>query len=233
MAEKYNKLEKIGRAIIFTIFRPIIWFCEYFNISPNVLTSFGLLINIAATVIFIIGAEYGTRENLYYFGWGGFTVLLGGVFDMLDGYIARKRNISTKFGALYDSVLDRYSELFMFFGIAFFLVSHSYFFTSVATFLALIGSVMVSYIRARAEGLKINCSVGFMQRPLRIIVIGFAAVFSGLYSVHVGQTFTLPFLEVEFEPITIFTISIIVVAIFANLTAIQRLYYSYKELTKN
>ena len=92
---------------------------------------------------------------------------------------------------------------------------------------------MVSYIRARAEGLKINCSVGFMQRPLRIIVIGFSAVIAGIISVHLSNTFKLPIINIEVEAIMIFTISIIIVTIFANFTAIQRLQHSYKELGKN
>lgn len=232
----YNKLETLGRKIVFTIFKPIIWVILKFNISPNILTIIGLMINMAATVILIYGAEFGQREELVYVGWAGFTILLGGVFDMLDGLIAKEHGKMTKFGALFDSVIDRYSELFMFFGIAYFLVSHDYFISSVITFLALIGSVMVSYTRARAEALNISCSVGFMQRPLRIVLIGFSAVITGLVSVYIGDTITITIpklFELRFETVSIFILPIILVAIFANFTAIQRLHHAYKELKEN
>lgn len=75
--------------------------------------------------------------------------------------------MSSKFGALYDSVLDRYSELMTFFGICYYLSMKDYFFYALIAFVALIGSLMVSYVRARAEGLGIECKVGFMQRPER------------------------------------------------------------------
>jgi CDP-diacylglycerol--glycerol-3-phosphate 3-phosphatidyltransferase len=232
----YNKLETLGRKVIFTLFKPIIWAILKLNISPNVLTIIGLLINIAATVILIYGAEFGQREELVYVAWAGFTILLGGVFDMLDGLIAKEHGKMTKFGALFDSVIDRYSELFMFFGIAYFLVSHDYFISSVLTFLALIGSVMVSYTRARAEGLNISCSVGLMQRPLRIVLIGFSAVIAGIVSVNVGDTITIGIpnlFTLTFEAVSIFIIPIILVAIFANFTAIQRMLHAYKELKEN
>jgi CDP-diacylglycerol--glycerol-3-phosphate 3-phosphatidyltransferase len=91
-------------------------------------------------------------------------ILFAGLFDMLDGQVARIGKMSSKFGALYDSVLDRYSELFMFLGICYYLVSQKYFIGALIAFLAMIGSIMVSYTRARAEGLGIQCSVGLMQR---------------------------------------------------------------------
>lgn len=232
----YNKLETLGRRIVFTIFKPIIWVILKFNISPNILTVIGFIINVGATVILIYGAEFGQREELVYVGWAGFTILLGGVFDMLDGLIAKEHGKMTKFGALFDSVIDRYSELFMFFGITYFLVSHDYFISSVITFLALIGSVMVSYTRARAEALNISCSIGLMQRPLRVVLIGFSAVISGFISVNFGDTITLAIpslFELTFETVSIFILPIILVAVFANFTAIQRLQHAYKELKEN
>ena len=84
---------------------------------------------------------------------------------MMDGRVARLGNMSSKFGALYDSVLDRYSELMTFFGICYYLSMKDYFLYELIAFVALIGSLMVSYVRARAEGLGIECKVGFMQRP--------------------------------------------------------------------
>ena len=94
--------------------------------------------------------------------------MFAGLFDLMDGRVARLGNMSSKFGALYDSVLDRYSELMTFFGICYYLSMKDYFFYAIIAFVALIGSLMVSYVRARAEGLGIECKVGFMQRPDRV-----------------------------------------------------------------
>ena len=93
------------------------------------------------------------------FGWAGGVILFAGLFDMMDGRVARLGNMSSKFGALYDSVLDRYSELMTFFGICYYLSMKDYFFYALIAFVALIGSLMVSYVRARAEGLGIECKV--------------------------------------------------------------------------
>ena len=132
-------------------------------------------------------------------------------------------------------MIDRYSEMVMFLGICYYLISYDYFLSSLFAFIAMIGSIMVSYTRARAEGLGINCSVGIMQRPERILIIGVTAiicgVFSGLYGgdykISVGW---LPF--PLFETITLFTFPIFLLSIFTNITAINRLLYSKKELQK-
>ena len=155
--------------------------------------------------------------------------------DMLDGQVARHGRMITKFGALYDSVLDRYSELIMFFGICYFLISHDYLLSSFFSFIALIGSMMVSYTRSRAEGLGIECGVGFMQRPERVGFIGLSATICGLVSLYTEGNVTLhidAFPFPPFETISIFTIPVIVVAIMANFTAIQRLLHCRKELEK-
>lgn len=89
--------------------------------------------------------------------------------------------MSSKFGALYDSVLDRYSELMTFFGICYYLSMKDYFFYAIIAFVALIGSLMVSYVRARAEGLGIECKVGFMQRPERVVLTSLGALFCGVF----------------------------------------------------
>src|SRR5674476_60006 len=102
-------------------------------------------ISMGFSVIFILGAEEGNRGDLSYVGWAGGLILFAGLFDMLDGQVARLGNMKSTFGALFDSVLDRYSELIMFLGICYYLVAHHYLFSSLAAFVALIGSMMVSY----------------------------------------------------------------------------------------
>lgn len=205
------------------------------HVTPNTITTIGLLMNFVAAIVFIIGAEYGVRGDLSYVGWGGFIILFAGLFDMLDGQVARIGKMSSKFGALYDSVLDRYSELIMFLGICYYLVAHHYFLSSIIAFLALVGSMMVSYTRARAEGLGIQCSVGLMQRPERVVMIGTSAIGCGIASIFVGgdYKFSVSFLPFHlFETMTIFTFPILIVAILANYTAIDRLNHCRKELRK-
>lgn len=134
--------------------------------TPDLLTMIGFVFNIGAAVLFGFG--------LYM--WAGLTVLVAGVFDFLDGQVARKGKTESKFGALLDSTVDRYSEIFIWFGIAISFIRADDLWTSSAVFFALAGSLMVSYVRARIEGLGAECKVGFMQRPERVIAIGAGGV---------------------------------------------------------
>jgi CDP-diacylglycerol---glycerol-3-phosphate 3-phosphatidyltransferase len=228
-------LKEIAQETVYKIIHPIVRLLVRMNVSPNTITSIGLALNIVAAAVFILGGEIGIRGDLRYVGWGGGMILFAGLFDMLDGQVARTGNMTSKFGALYDSVLDRYSELIMFLGICYYLVSQHYFMSSLFSFLALIGSMMVSYTRARAEGLGIQCAVGLMQRPERVVIIGVAAVGCGIASIFIGGNYKLfvSFLPFHiFETMTIFTFPLLVVAILANYTAIDRLNHCRKELRK-
>ncbi len=211
---------------------PIINLLIKMRLTPNGITIIGFLITIVATVILIVGAELGTRGDTRYITWFGIILLLAGVFDMLDGQLARKTNKMTKFGALFDSVIDRYSEMIMFFGIAYYLVSYHYFLSGVFAFIAMIGSIMVSYVRARAEGLGVDCSIGIMQRPERVLTIGITAILYGVISHFTGE-FKIDFDWLPFsfiENISIFTIPIFIVAVLTNYTAFQRLNHCRKKM---
>lgn len=228
-------LKKYGQGLVYNVIQPLIELLIRLKVTPNAITTIGFLVNIGATIIFIIGAEYGARSDHYYIGWAGATLLFAGLFDMIDGRLARVGNMSHPFGALYDSVVDRYSEMIMFFGICYYLVSHDYFLSSIFAFFALIGSVMVSYTRARAEGLGVKCDVGLMQRPERILLIGITAVLCGLFSHFVGPDYKIAidfFPYTAFETISIFTFPLAILAVFANITALRRLMYSRDELMK-
>ncbi len=98
--------------------------------------------------------------------------LLSGILDNIDGNLARKRNLATRFGALFDSTLDRYSETVYFIGIVWHFTHSGAIATAIAAATGMIGSWMVSYVRARAEGLGYTCSVGIIQRPERIVLLG-------------------------------------------------------------
>jgi len=228
-------LKELGQKAAYRVLQPLVNLLVRLRVSPNAITTVGLVMNVVAAVVFVIGAECGVRGDMSYIGWGGFIILFAGLFDMLDGQVARHGHRSSRFGALYDSVLDRYSEQIMFLGICYYLVAHHYFISSLMAFLALTGSMMVSYTRARAEGLGISCSVGLMQRPERIVAIGTSAMACGLLSMVIGGDFKLrvDFLPFHiFETISIFTIPIIVVALLANYTAITRLQHCRKVLSE-
>lgn len=203
------------------------------KVQPNTITTIGLIVNTFAAVIFIFGGEYGERSDHSYIGWAGVVILFAGLFDMIDGRLARVGHMTSAYGALYDSVLDRYSELIMFLGICWYLVAQSYFLSSLFAFIALIGSLMVSYIRARAESLGATADVGIMQRPERIIIIGVSAIACGVYSALGGNEVkvTVDWLPIPlFETITIFTFPIMLLAVLTNITAIKRLVHSKREL---
>ena len=222
------KARDLAQQVIYKVIQPLVKLLIKLGMTPNMVTTIGLVINIAAAIVFVAGAEYGDRGDLSYIGWGCGLILFAGLFDMLDGQVARLGNMESSFGALYDSVLDRYSELIMFLGICYYLVAHHYFLSSLVAFLALIGSMMVSYVRARAEGLNIECKAGLMQRPERIIIISVSGIICGIVSAWTGgnqKIFISWFSWDVLETISIFVYPIALVAILANLTAIKRLNY--------
>ncbi len=224
-----------GQKIIYTIINPMVKGLIKIGFTPNGITFIGLLLNVAVSILFILGAEEGNRGDLSYIGWAGALILFAGLFDMLDGQVARLGNMSSTFGALFDSVLDRYSELILFMGICYYLVAHHYFLSSLFAFIALIGSMMVSYTRARSEGLGIQNKGGLMQRPERILLIGISALLCGIAGNFIGGNFkyTLPGTSIEiFETITIFTLPITIMAVLTNITAIKRLAAAKKALDK-
>lgn len=228
-----NFLKEVGQPFVYRIINPFINLLLKTGITPNAVTTIGFVINVGATVVFVVGGGE-PRTDLRYVGWGGAIILFGGLFDMIDGRLARVGKMESKFGALYDSVLDRYSELAMFLGICYYLVAQSYFLSSLFAFLAMIGSIMVSYVRARAEGLGIECKGGLMQRPERILLVGISAVLCGLLADYTGQfKYTVPGTKIPiFENITLFTFPIFILAVLTNWTAVQRLRESKAALDK-
>jgi phosphatidylglycerophosphate synthase len=219
---------------IYKIVNPFVRFLIKNGFTPNAVTTTGLILNIGVTVIFIVGAERSNRGDLSYVGWAGVLILFAGLFDMLDGQVASIGKMSSTFGALYDSVVDRYSELILFFGICYYLVAHHYFFSSIFAFMAMIGSIMVSYTRARSEGLGIENKGGLMQRPERVVFIALSAIACGVTSHFIGGDFKWYVRSITkyhlFETMSIFTIPITVLAVMTNITAIKRLLAAKKAI---
>lgn len=211
---------------IYRMLDPFVKLLIRMGLTPNTVTIIGFILNLGVAVVFVIGGEEGNRGDLSYVGWAGALILFAGLFDMLDGQVARMGKMGSSFGALLDSVLDRYSELFMFLGICYYLVAHHYLLSSLFAFVGMIGSMMVSYTRARAEGLGIECKGGLMQRPERVVLVGTSALFCGIFSAYIGGDFKwyikgIPFHV--FETMSIFTIPLAVLAVLTNITAFRRL----------
>lgn len=220
---------------IYKIINPFVKLLIRLGLTPNAVTTIGLVLNIMVAVIFIFGGEEGNRGDLRYVGWAGALILFAGLFDMLDGQVARLGNMSSRFGALYDSVLDRYSELIMFFGICYYLVAHHYFISSLIAFIGMIGSMMVSYTRARSEGLGIENKGGLMQRPERVITVAVAAIACSITAHYIGGNYKLFVSGIPFhifEPMSVFIVPITLLAVMTNVTAIQRLMDAKKAMER-
>ena len=185
------------QSIFLKILSPLTHLLAKWGVSPNSITLAGLIITTLAALAFAAG----------YIRLGGVLVLLGGLCDTFDGVIARSAGKTTRYGAFFDSVIDRYAELVMFFGLSAHFVLIKDYLTLVVIFFALCGSIMVSYSRARAESLGFSASIGIMQRAERIVLLGAGALFH----------------------MTALKIAVWLIAILANLTALQRIHHVYKQ----
>ena len=145
------------------------------RISPNALTFIGLLINVLAGILFGYAHADNQRRMFLY---AGLVIIAAGIFDMVDGRVARATNQVTQFGGFFDSVIDRYSDVALFFGLLVYYARANRFFYVVMVAFVMVSSVMVSYARARAESLIPSCKVGFMERPERIVLIILGSLFN-------------------------------------------------------
>lgn len=175
------------------------------GLSPNVISTLGFMITMGAGLAYFLGSLQ----------WGGFLVLLGGLFDVIDGYVARKTDRVTQFGSFYDSTLDRISEVMVFLGVFSLYnggapnIGEPWMVYVVA--LALAGSLLVSYTRARAEAMGIDCRVGLMQRAERVLLLGIATWFFATWRGGL-----------------VLTLVMIAMAVLTNLTLIYRIYWVYQ-----
>lgn len=145
------------------------------RISPNVLTFMGLVINTGAAFLF---GYANAQNNVRMFVFAALVIIGAGIFDMVDGRVARQTDQVTVFGAFFDSVIDRYSDVALFFGLLVYYARGNRFFYVVLVAFVMVTSVMVSYTRARAEALIGSCKVGFMERPERVVLVIIGALFN-------------------------------------------------------
>ena len=164
----------VGRSCKWLLYR-IVHGLALTKISPNALTFIGLLINVVAALLF----GYARPENQQrLFLYAGLVIIGAGIFDMVDGRVARATNQVTTFGGFFDSVIDRYSDVALFFGLLVYYARANRFFYVVMVAFVMTSSVMVSYTRARAESVIPQCKVGFMERPERIVLVILGALFN-------------------------------------------------------
>ena len=145
------------------------------RINPNFLTLMGLVVNTYAA--FLFGYANGDNQRRMFF-YAGLVIIGSGFFDLVDGRVARASNQVTRFGGFFDSIVDRYSDASLFFGLLVFYARGNRFFYVVLAALAMISAIMVSYARARAESLIGTCRVGFMERPERLVLLIIGALFN-------------------------------------------------------
>lgn len=185
--------------VVGRIFKPIInglvTALALSRVHPNVLTFMGLVINIWAAFWFAGGR----------FMWAGFVLIGAGLFDMVDGRVARETNRVTRFGGFFDSVLDRYSDLAVLVGLLVYYASINRYFYVVLTAIVMTGTVMVSYTRARAENTIPRCKVGFLERPERVVLVIIGALFNRMAYV------------------------LWIIAVLSNWTVMSRMYYTWQE----
>jgi len=226
-------LKQKGQDIAYKLMDPFIKLLIKLRITPNMITMFGLFLTLVSAALLVYGAEVDERGNHRFLGYCGIMILISGAMDMVDGRLARLNNQAHPAGALFDSVIDRYSELFMFLGFCYYTITQDYFMTSLFCFIAMIGSIMVSYTRARAEGLNVNASVGIMQRPERILLVSISAIATAIVSSWLGGDYELRvdwLSQPLFETISVFSWPIFFLAITANITALRRLTYASRKL---
>lgn len=208
---------------IYVVINPIVQLLIKLGVTPNAVTTIGFLGNVAAAVIVGIAAykSLSGPTDWSLLIWGGALILGFSLFDMLDGQVARIGNKVSKFGAFFDSVLDRYCEFFTVGSVTYLLICRGWDIAALLAFLALMGSLLVSYTRARGEGLGVVCKIGFMQRPERVVLTALSLLATGICGVS-GKCC--------FDPLWIVAIAMGVMAFFTNMTAIARINYLRKAL---
>jgi CDP-diacylglycerol--glycerol-3-phosphate 3-phosphatidyltransferase len=205
-SQRNRLLAAIPRGLFLTVYHGITRIADvlaHLHVGPNLVSLLALVAGLGAGALFALGHPV----------WAAVLVIVCGVFDVLDGKVAVNSHKKTLTGAIFDSTLDRYSEFFIYLGLA---VHFGSGWGLWLPFFAFLGSAMVSYTRARAEGLGIDCRVGLMQRAERIILIVAAALVGGIFRV--------------FDTAMIITLAVI--ALVSNFTAFQRVHHVRKVETQ-
>lgn len=164
------------------VFEPITRVLSRLRVTPNQITLAGFGLNVVAAYLVVDGRLF----------WAGVVFVVAGLFDLLDGALARLAEMVTPFGAFFDSTLDRVSEGVILAAIAYRFAANGQEIDVLLVVLAVVGSLLVSYTRARAEALGLECKVGLMSRPERVILIAVGLFFNVLpYVIYVLVALTV------------------------------------------
>jgi CDP-diacylglycerol--glycerol-3-phosphate 3-phosphatidyltransferase len=183
-------------------FTPLVFIFSKLGLTPNMTSVFGCAVGIVA------GVAYGYGEIF----WGGILVLSHGILDSVDGAMARRLKMESTFGGFFDSCIDRYSDMAIAIGLIYYFVGVGNRTNVMLGFAFLVGTVMISYTRAKAECILEKCSVGLMEKADRVILLGILSLFHGMFDALSWALWIL--------------------AILTNVTAIHRIYYSYCQIKK-
>ena len=194
------KLAATRKVIADYVTQPIVRLLSRTPLTPNAITWLGFVITIGAAALIV------TEHFLA----AGIVVLVAGVFDMLDGALARVSGRVTRFGAILDSTLDRLSEAVLLLGLLAVFAREQQVAESILVGIALLGSLMVSYIRARMEGLGIECKAGLFTRPERVIILALGLLLS------------------QFD--YALTVALVIIAFFSFFTVVERMVYAWRQI---
>lgn len=164
--------------------------------NPHLFTLFGFLSTLIASGLILKGFWF----------WGGLAIIISGIFDLLDGVVARKLGKVTRFGSFLDSVVDRYSDLILLLAFTIFYLRKGEDSSAILTSVVAIGTALIPYARAKAESLQISCHIGLMERAERIILLSMGTLFNWM----------IPILYI--------------LAILTHFTVLHRIYYVWKKL---
>ncbi len=193
------KLSEVRKALAYRFTEPVVRFLSRTPITPSAINLFGFLLTVGAPSLII-------KEHLLA---AGFIVLIAGFFDILDGALARRTNQATRFGAILDSTLDRLSEAVLLLGILVLYAEEQSITGILLVGFALIGSLLVSYVKARAEALGLECQVGLFTRAERVIVLALGLLLN----------------QISYALI----IALAIIVMFSFFTAGQRLLYVWQQ----
>jgi CDP-diacylglycerol--glycerol-3-phosphate 3-phosphatidyltransferase len=193
---------KIGHRLDSPLSKIIKFIFKTDNLNPTYFTLLGLLVNFLAAATFVCGKWL----------WAGLLILAAGLFDMLDGAIARTFGKVSNFGGFLDSVIDRYSDLVLLIGLIIYYAHNHNMHLLILTAVVSIGTILIPYTRARAEVFIPHCDVGIMERAERIILLAAGGIFQSTFHIM---------------PIILW-----ILAIFTHLTVFHRIYFTWKEAQK-
>jgi len=194
-----TKLSEARKSVAYYLTQPAVRLLAKTPIAPNAVSWFGFSLTIGAAVLIIVGQLFAA----------GFVVLIAGFFDILDGALARSTNRTTQFGAVLDSTLDRLAEAVVLLGILVLYAREQSVTGILVVGVALLGSLLVSYIRARAEALGLECQVGLFTRAERVVVLALGLLLS----------------QIDYALI----IALTIIVVFSFITVSQRLLYVWRQ----